>query len=439
MARLFSSSASVSQPFGPAGLGTVAPTGIRSVRRSPTCALPSAIRSPMAHRTPSVEEYLLGELSELEDSKLYRDPLDAGAREAAMSAARLLGLPFLDCTSNDYLGLAASGVSRETLMEFEGMRAGSGASRLIQGTFRTHLDLEAELADWVRQPAALIFSSGYAANVGLLSSLGKRGGLIVSDSLNHASIIDGCRLSKAEVRIVPHGDLPAVERALAEGRHLTPRWVVTESYFSMDGDRADLRGLRSACDLHHAGLIVDEAHALGVFGPEGAGCGPDVGVRADAVVGTLGKAVGVHGAFVAGSVALRALLWNRARSAVFSTAPSPLLSALTLDHVRRARDGGGLRVALHAACGKLRRALKDAGCTVLAGSEGPIVPLILGGNADALTAAERLRSEGVLAQAIRPPTVPEGTARIRLTVQAGLSDADVERIAGVVKRACAAS
>lgn len=375
----------------------------------------------------------------MKEADLFRDPADWTAREAAERAAQHAGARFLDCSSNDYLGFGRTGVSRETTMEIEGMPLGAGASRLIQGTRAPHLELESALADWVRKPAALLFTSGYAANVGLISALGSRGGLIVSDALNHASIIDGCRLSRAEVRVVPHLDVAAVDRALAEAAQLQPRWVVTESYFSMDGDVAALTELRQVCDRHGAGLIVDEAHALGVFGPEGAGRLAEASVEADAVVGTLGKAVGAQGAFIAGSESLRGLLWNRARSAVFSTAPSPVLSHLTLLHVKRARQADSLRTALAERADLLRSLLRRAGLKVVPGSTGPIVPVVLGSNRAALAAAQALRAGGVLAQAIRPPTVPEGTARIRLTVQATFTENDVRRIAGLVERSCAGS
>ena len=209
----------------------------------------------------------------------------------------------LDACTNDYLGYARSGVSRETTAS----RPGSGASRLIFGTQPEHSALEGELTSWVGAEDTLLFSSGYAANLGMLAALARPGDLIVSDRLNHASIVDGCRLSRATVQVVPHCDLNAADRALqapTKGR----RWLVTESYFSMDGDSPDLPGLRALCDARGAALVVDEAHALGVFGPEGSGLCRQGGVVPDVLVGGLGKAVGVQGAFVAGSAPLTELL-----------------------------------------------------------------------------------------------------------------------------------
>jgi len=289
------------------------------------------------------------------------------------------------------------------------------------------LDLERELADWTGLPSALLFSSGYAANVGLLASLVSPGDTVVSDALNHASIIDGCRLTRATIRVVPHRNVGAFAAALedAPGR----RWVVTESYFSMDGDRADLPALRRVCDRFGAALLVDEAHALGVFGAEGAGLCRDQGVVPDALVGTLGKAIGSHGAFVAGSSSLRDWLWNRARSLVFSTATAPLLARLTLENVRRARRDDGARARIRDHSARLAGRLRAAGVPVPEDLVGPILPIVLGDNERALALAGAARSAGFLVQAIRPPTVPRGTARVRVTLSAATSTEDVDRLA----------
>jgi 8-amino-7-oxononanoate synthase len=266
-----------------------------------------------------------------------------------------------------------------------------------------------------------------------MAALGVPGSLVVSDALNHASIIDGCRLSKADVRVVPHLDLGAFERALRQSS-ATPKWVVTESYFSMDGDGPDLKALSGICEKSGAGLVVDEAHALGVFGPEGAGRCAEVGVVPDALVGTFGKALGLHGAFVAGSDLMRRFLWNRARSFVFSTAPSPLLASLGMLHVKQVRAADTERRQLAALSAELRSELRRRGQSVLEGSFGPIVPVLAGGNQRALDAARELRSVGILTQAIRPPTVPSGTARLRVTVTGALSSTQLGRLADALAR-----
>lgn len=343
----------------------------------------------------------------------------------------------IDVASNDYLGYARQPVSRATLLACEAAETGAGASRLIFGTTDHHLALEAELADWVQLESALLFSSGYAANVGVLQALASRGDLVVSDALNHASIIDGCRLSRADVAVAGHCSVDAVARALKQSSH--PRkWVVTESYFSMDGDQPDLAGLREVCNTHSAGLIVDEAHALGVFGPGGAGLCVAAGIRPDVLVGTLGKAVGLQGAFVAGARLLNQWLWNRARSLVFSTGTSPVLSVIALELVRQARSDDAGRARLLATAARLRRRLADAGVVLPPTSLGPIVPIVLGDNARALSCASRLQAAGFRACAIRPPTVPAGSARLRITVSSALDEASTERLAACLIEAITA-
>ncbi len=384
------------------------------------------------------DSFAAGELAALESRGLLRHPDDGAARAASAAAARDLGVPFIDASSNDYLGFAAGGVSRETSVQGA---PGAGASRLIHGTRPEHVELERALAAWIGAPAALLFSSGYAANVGLLQALGTDGTVIVSDALNHASIVNGCRLARARVEVVPHLDVGAVEGALAGAGSSRARWVVVESLFSMDGDGSDLTSLRAICDRYRAGLVVDEAHALGVFGPRGSGrCRAD-GVVPDALVGTLGKAVGAQGAFVAGSDALRTLLWNRARPFVFSTAPSPLLAELGLFHVQRAESAEPERTRLHAFAAELRDRLAAHGVVVAdgrtSGVASPIIPIIVGSNERALGVAVRLGSSGILAQAIRYPTVPQGTARLRVTVSAAWPDGAPARVASAVASALA--
>jgi 8-amino-7-oxononanoate synthase len=317
-----------------------------------------------------------------------------------------------------------------------GASAGAGASRLVQGTMGEHLDLERALAEWVRAPTALLGSSAFATNVGSIPALVEPDSLVVSDRLNHASIVDGCRLSRARVVVVPHLELAAVEEALRARSGGAPAWVVTEGLFSMDGDSPDLLALRALCDRYGAGLYVDEAHSLGVLGPEGAGLAAQHGVSADALVAGLGKAVGAQGGFVAGSELLRTWLWNRARAFVFSTAPSPLLARLTLAQVEAARAADAARVALARRSRELRDALERLGLPVIAGN-GPIVPVVLGSNERALGAMRLLREQRILAQAIRPPTVPLGEARLRLTAHADWPDDAVPRIARALELACA--
>jgi 8-amino-7-oxononanoate synthase len=380
-----------------------------------------------------VEAFVREELAELTRAGLLRVPDDGEARARATEAARELGRELVDASSNDYLGLTRLDVSRETGVQVGA--AGAGASRLIHGTRSAQVELERQLAAWVRLPAALLFTSGYAANVGVLSALGAADTFVISDRLNHASIIDGARLSRATVAVVPHLELSAFEHALQQSHSARARWVVAESCFSMDGDGPDLRELRALCDRYFAGLIVDEAHALGVFGPRGAGRCIEAGVVPDVLIGTMGKAVGTQGAFAAGSAALRTLLWNRARSFVFSTATSPLLAARTLLHVERVQAADDLRARLAATTSKLRERLRALGVPIQPGLHAPIVPILVGNNDAALRAASNLASAGILAQAIRPPTVPPGSARLRITVSAAWPEGAVEWVSAAVAQA----
>lgn len=355
--------------------------------------------------------HLQGELAALKDRGLLRTP---PTPEAA-------GTALLNLCSNDYLGYASD--------PWPGAvgRSGAGASRLISGNFAAHEAAEATLAAWLGTEAALLFSSGYAANVGTLSALAGRGDVVVSDALNHASIIDGCRLSGAEVCVVPHLDLAATEAALRGAAHARRRWVVTESYFSMDGDSPDLPRLRALCDRHDAALILDEAHVLGVLGPRGRGLAAESSVAPDVLIGTAGKALGLHGAFVAGSAALRLWLWNRARSFVFSTGISPTLAVALSARVERAAADDDARAHLAARGAQLRAGLTALGVPGLLYGRGPVLPWVVGSSEATVAFSRRLRDLGILVQAIRPPTVPNGTARLRITVHARLSSEDIER------------
>jgi 8-amino-7-oxononanoate synthase len=296
--------------------------------------------------------------------------------------------------------------------------------------------LEDELASWLGTEAALLTTSAFAANTGLIPALVDAESLIVSDALNHASIVDGCRLTRARVAVVPHLDLDAVESALRARSVRTPAWVATEAIFSMDGDSPDLVALRALCDRFEAGLVLDEAHSLGVLGPTGAGLAAKENVRAEVVIAGLGKAVGSQGGIAACSQKMRTLLWNRARPFVFSTAPSPLLCRVTLAQVRAARAADGARTRLAQRAAELRASLLAGGLPALPGGEGPIVPVVLGSNERALRAVAELRGRGILAQAIRPPTVPVGGARLRLTVHADWPDDAVSRIVKALEAAC---
>jgi 8-amino-7-oxononanoate synthase len=345
--------------------------------------------------------------------------LDALGAAGLLRAEEVRPSSLLDLCSNDYLGYASEpwpGVTGES---------GAGASRLVTGNREAHKAAEAALASWLGGEEALLFSSGYAANVGLLSALARPGDVIVSDALNHASIIDGCRLAGAAIRVVPHGDVDAVGDALRGSAGAASRWVVTESYFSMEGDSPDLAAMRTLCDRHDGALIVDEAHALGVFGPRGSGRCAAAGIRPDVLVGTAGKALGLQGAFVVGSSSLRRWLWNRARSFVFSTGISPELARAIEARVARVAADDPARAKLLTNAKRLRDVLQGLGIRVAGDAAGPILPWVVGANEDAVRLARRLRENGILIHPIRPPTVPPGTSRLRVTASARLGEGEL--------------
>lgn len=363
--------------------------------------------NPLAH--------LAEELADLEARGLLRERSALGAE------------PAIDLCSNDYLGYRATGRlaghARAAAAEFP---AGAGASRLVSGDHAAHRRLENVLAEWLETEESLVFTSGYAANVGAIAALAGEDDLIVSDSLNHASIIDGCRLSRARVTIVPHLALDETRRALRENP-ARRRWVVTESYFSMDGDGPDLRALRTICDECEAALIVDEAHALGALGPNGRGRSAEAGVRPDVLIGTLGKSLAAQGAFVAGSRDLCRWLWNRARSMVFSTGLSPLVAAIATASVLEARRDDAARARLARTAAVLREGLSRLGIETTS-HEGPVLPIVLGSEERALRWRRKLLARGVWVQAIRPPTVPRGTSRLRVTANAALDARRIEQV-----------
>lgn len=372
-------------------------------------------------------------LRQLEEATRLRHPDDALLREHLQSE---WGDDFIDAARNDYLGLAGSApspdVSRET--SATSISPGAGASRLVFGTTAEHLQVERAVAGWLDMPAALLFSSGYAANVGALPALLSPEDAVFSDRLNHASLIDGMRLARVKPQVFEHLDLDDLERGLKGAAAAPARWVVVESYYSMDGDGPDLIRLRRLCDEYDAALYVDEAHSVGTFGAAGAGLCHLAGIRADVLMAAFGKAVGSHGACVLGSPDVRTWLWNRARSFVFSTAPSPLHAAHLAAQIHTTRAAHSARNRLEVLAKRIRQALRERGVPIVDGSFGPVLSLVCGSEVSAMSLAGRLRAAGVLAQAIRPPTVPDNGSRVRLILSASLSDARAERLVEIVAR-----
>ena len=369
--------------------------------------------------------FLTGELRRLEEESILRRvrSLDsAQGPEVVLDGRRVILL-----ASNNYLGLAADPRVVEAAAEASRRwGAGSGSARLISGGVRLHDELEARLAAFKGTEEALLFSSGYLANLGTISALVDRGDAVFSDELNHASIIDGARLSGATVHVYRHADpvhLAELLRAHPGGRRL----VVTDSVFSMDGDLAPLREIVEACEEASAILMVDEAHATGVVGPGGRGAIAAAGLegRVHVVMGTLSKSLGAAGGFIAGSAELISYLRNRARSFIFDTAlPAPVVAAAlaALDVIEREPERGERARTL---ARRLAKGLRGAGFDVGIPAAA-IVPVPAGSAAAALALSDALLAQGVLAPAIRPPSVPPGTARVRATVMATHSDEHID-------------
>jgi 8-amino-7-oxononanoate synthase len=322
--------------------------------------------------------------------------------------------------SNNYLGLASHPRVREAAAEAAlKLGAGSGASRLVSGTMSVHHELERALAGFEGAEACLLLGSGYLANIGVIGALAGRGDVVFSDELNHASIVDGCRLSRAEVVVYRHRDVEHLDRCLADRRGGGRALVVTDSVFSMDGDIAPLAEIVELAGRRRARVVVDEAHATGALGPGGRGALAAAGLcgEVDALVGTLGKALGSYGAYVCGSAELMRFLVNVCRPVIFSTAPPPPAVAAARTALELLQGQPRLVAELRAAARSLRAALRAEGFSVQE-SEMHIVPLVVGEQRAASRLCEAALERGVFAQAIRPPTVPAGTSRLRLAAMA---------------------
>jgi len=341
------------------------------------------------------------------------------------------GRPILSFASNDYLGLSHHPrVVEAAHRALDTWGTGATGARLITGNQGVHQELEEELARFLGLEGVLLFPSGYQANIGLLTALASKEDLIVSDELNHASLIDGCRLSRAEVRVFRHGNADHADEILADRASAghRRRFLVTESLFSMDGDHAPLAALARVAAMRGAHLLVDEAHALGTSGPAGRGLCASAGVQPAAITATLGKALGAQGAFVAGSSALRRHLVNHARPFIFTTAPAPAAVAAALAALRilASSEGASLVTRLQHNGAELRQAITLPSRGAL---NSPILPVVLGSEARALAAAEHLFTAGLYVPAIRPPTVPPGSCRLRITLSAEHTPDDLERLA----------
>ncbi len=374
-----------------------------------------------APRSPSFD-WLEARLKSLRQQGLFRELRERSGGKGMVVSDQ--GVASINFGSNDYLGLAAE--TRERPLA----AAGSGASPLVTGYGSEHARLAEELAAWEKSEAAVLFPSGFAACAGTIAALAGRGDLILSDTLNHASLIDGCRLSKAERFRYPHADAATVDALLRGHRHLFRRaWIVTDSVFSMDGDVAPLQALADCAARWDAFLIVDEAHATGVLGETGRGACEATGLTAEVPIriGTLSKAIGVQGGFVVGPRLVTDYLVNHARPLIYSTAAPPATVAAARQAVRSIRGEPERRHRVVALARHVRAALQPLDRRIES-SDVPIIPVRLGDAARALEVSAQLQQAGLFVPAIRPPTVPPGTARLRISLSAAHRDDQIERL-----------
>lgn len=348
------------------------------------------------------------------------------------------GREMLNFASNDYLGLAGNRDIAQALADGAlAWGAGSGASHLVSGHLSPHEAIEAEIAAFTGFERALTFSTGYLANLAVTPTFAGRGDAVFADKLNHASLIDAMQLAKAngaDVSRYPHNDVAALERLLAASP-ATNKLIVTDSVFSMDGDLAPLPQLFALAGRYDAWLVIDDAHGFGVLGPQGRGSLGHFNLPSSPrilLMGTLGKAAGVGGAFVAGSQLAIDYLLNKGRSYIFTTAAPPAIACALAKSLEIIRDGDALRANLFARIAQLRDGLAGLRWPLLP-SATAIQPLIVGDNAAALTLAQALWERGLWTPAIRPPTVPKGTARLRLSVSAAHTEADIDLLVAVLK------
>ena len=379
----------------------------------------SSAQLPAAALTPQLETLESGGL--LRTRRLLQSPQQA--------AARVDGREVVAFCSNDYLGLAAD--PRLGVAACEGVArygVGGGASHLILGHSEAHHALELALAQFVSLPRALLFSTGYMANLGVVTALVGRGDAVFADKLNHASLNDAAQLSRAEFKRYQHGDLAMLERALA-AHPARRKLVVTDAVFSMDGDIAPVPALLELCERHDAWLLLDDAHGFGVLGATGAGVLQHFGVVSERVIymATLGKAAGVFGAFVAGAPALIEWLLQRARPYVYTTATPPMLAHTLLKSLEIIAAEGERRELLARLVARLKQGCAGLPWRLLP-SDTAIQPLLIGATDAAMHVADALLERGLMVPAIRPPTVPEGTARLRISLSAGHTLAQVDRL-----------
>ena len=371
-------------------------------------------------------DFLKDQVESLKKAGLYRTLKEL---EGAQSATTVIdGRRVVQLSSNNYLGLANHPRLKAAVIEaVEKYGSGSGASRLVCGNLELNGTLEDKIAQLKGKESGLLFSTGYMANIGIITALVGEGDSIFSDELNHASIIDGCRMSKAEIRVYPHKDTNALEKLLNESDRFAHRLIITDGIFSMDGDIAPLPDLVGLAESYECMLMVDDAHATGVLGARGGGAGEHFGLedKIDIVMGTLGKALGGFGAFVAGSYRLREFLINKSRPFIFTTGLPPAVIASGIAALELLEEEPEIRERLWENVGFFRKEIEKLGFNTLE-SETQIIPVVVGDAPLAMRMGEILFEEGVSVQGIRPPTVPQGLSRLRITIMSTHTQNELE-------------
>ena len=378
-------------------------------------------------------DYLKEELFEL--SRIGRRRFLRWIEDLKGVKALIEGREVILFCSNDYLGISRSERFKEVVLEIlDKWGAGAPSSRSIAGSFLIHRELEEELSRFKGTERTLLFSTGYMANMGILTTLVGEGDLILSDQFNHASIIDGARLSRAEVWVYKHKDMDHLEDLLKRSNHRR-KLIVSDGVFSMEGDIAPLRELKELSDKYGAILVIDDAHGTGVLGKEGRGIAEHFGLlgQIDVQMGTLGKALGIMGAFVAGEAVLVEYLLNRARTFMYTTSLPPVVVGMAKEALRILKEEPWRREKLWENTRLFREGAKRLGFRVL--GETPIVPIVIGDDELTMRFSAALFEMGIYVQGIRPPTVPPGTSRLRFSISALHSESDIERAIFALKEA----
>lgn len=377
-------------------------------------------------------DFVLDELNALKDRTLLREYRTI--ENAQGPFVQITGKTYLSFCSNNYLGLANHPkIKQAAIAAINQYGWGAGASRLVSGNMTLHQELERKIAEFKDAEAALLFPTGYMANVGAVCALVAKGDIIIGDKLNHASIIDGCRQSGAAFRVYPHNNINHLEKLLQRSSIFRRRLVVTESVFSMDGDTAPLPEIVEIAKRYDSIIMIDDAHAMGVFGRHGKGMIEHYGLegKIDVIMGSLSKAIGSIGGFIAGSKHLIDFLKNKARSFIYTTALPPAVCAASLAGLALLQDDTSLIDKLWKNINYLKSQLSKFANNIAV--ESPVVPIIIGSAENALHLSTKLYQNGILIPAIRPPTVLAGTSRLRISLMADHSESDIDRLIALLK------